>query len=309
MASGSGTALLLELSKAFVQYKATNKVRFAWWGAEENGLLGSRYYCSNLETAEVDQVLAYLNFDMVSKGYIGVADTDGSTHGLAGPPGSDTIEHLFEDYYAARNIEITSVLITNGSDYASWWQILNKPFGYLHTGTGVAQDPCYHQACDTIENPDPETLTINAKVSLPTPPPPMNQARDDDETNVLFPAPGRRVRTGRARCQRHRADPQGTHQRIHVRKHPDPVRRRRFCRYCRARGPGGEAPRLWSRHLRAKIAGKEGKTQKAGVREPDKQDGGGRRSCRSRVDASRFRWKMNHHQSGRGRKYHPIPTS
>ena len=24
--------------------KPTNKVRFAWWGAEESGLLGSSYY-------------------------------------------------------------------------------------------------------------------------------------------------------------------------------------------------------------------------------------------------------------------------
>lgn len=168
-----------------------NKVRFAWWGAEENGLLGSRYYCSNLATAEVDQVLAYLNFDMVSKGYVGVADTDGSTHGLAGPPGSDTIEHLFEDYYAARGVEITSVLITNGSDYASWWQILNKPFGYLHTGTGVAQDPCYHQACDTIENPDPATLTINAKVS----PPPLPTKEGNDETDAFLPLRPRPPRT------------------------------------------------------------------------------------------------------------------
>jgi len=42
---------------------------------------------------------------------------------------------------------------------------LNKPVGGLHTGTGVAQDPCYHQACDTYNNSNPTTLTINAKAA------------------------------------------------------------------------------------------------------------------------------------------------
>nr|XP_036579865.1 peptidase family M28 [Colletotrichum truncatum]KAF6787545.1 peptidase family M28 [Colletotrichum truncatum] len=162
---GSGTSLLLELFLALTKYRTKNKVRFAWWGAEENGLLGSKFYCSNLAPSDVDNLLVYLNFDMVAKGYFGVADTDGSTHGSVAPPGSDVVEHIYEEYFASKGIEITPAVVTNGSDYASFWQILNKPFGFLHTGTGVAQDPCYHQACDTIENPDPNTITVNAKAA------------------------------------------------------------------------------------------------------------------------------------------------
>ncbi|WYZ42721.1 hypothetical protein EsH8_VI_000420 [Colletotrichum jinshuiense] len=162
---GSGTSLLLELFLALTKYRTKSKVRFAWWGAEENGLLGSKYYCSNLVASEVDDILVYLNFDMVSKGYFGVADTDGSTHGSVAPPGSDVVEHIYEDYFESKGIEVTPAILTNGSDYASFWQILNKPFGFLNTGTGVAQDPCYHQACDTIENPNPETITVNARAA------------------------------------------------------------------------------------------------------------------------------------------------
>jgi Zn-dependent M28 family amino/carboxypeptidase len=33
-------------------------VRFAWWGAEENGLIGSKYYCNNLEVSEINKILA-----------------------------------------------------------------------------------------------------------------------------------------------------------------------------------------------------------------------------------------------------------
>ncbi|GJC88884.1 leucine aminopeptidase 2 [Colletotrichum liriopes] len=164
-ASGSGTSLLLELFLALTKYRTKNKVRFAWWGAEENGLLGSKYYCSSLPASDVDDLLVYLNFDMVAKGFFGVADTDGSTHGSSGPAGSDVVEHIYEAYFESQGLEVTPAVLTNGSDYASFWQILHKPFGFLHTGTAVAQDPCYHQACDTIDNPDPNTITVNARAA------------------------------------------------------------------------------------------------------------------------------------------------
>ncbi|KAI1061399.1 hypothetical protein LB507_011294, partial [Fusarium sp. FIESC RH6] len=162
---GSGTSLLLELFTALSKYKTKNKIRFAWWGAEENGLLGSKFYTSNLATKDVNNLLVYLNFDMVAKGFFGVADTDGSEHGSKAPKGSEVTEKIFTEYFTSKGLEVTPAVLTNGSDYASFWQNLNKPFGFLHTGTAVAQDPCYHQACDTIDNPDPETLTINAKAA------------------------------------------------------------------------------------------------------------------------------------------------
>lgn len=166
---GSGTSLILELFLAASKYRTRNKIRFAWWGAEENGLLGSRYYCMNLPPSEADKILAYLNFDMVAKGYIGVGDGDGSSHGSVAPAGSDVIERIYIEHFERQGITVTPAVITNGSDYASFWGVLNKPFGFLHTGTGVEQDPCYHQACDTIDNPDPKTITTNARVCPPAP--------------------------------------------------------------------------------------------------------------------------------------------
>jgi len=161
---GSGSSLILEVFQAARRYKTKNKLRFAWWAAEEGGLLGSKHYCSTLDASEVDKILAYLNFDMVSRGYIGVGDGDGSSHGSVAPPGSDVIERLFIEHFNSLGITVTPAKLTNGSDYASFWRFLNKPFGYLHTGTGVEQDPCYHKDCDTIDNANPETITINARV-------------------------------------------------------------------------------------------------------------------------------------------------
>ncbi|EEB97217.1 hypothetical protein MPER_03511 [Moniliophthora perniciosa FA553] len=139
---GSGSTLILELFRTLDARHVKNKVRFAWWGAEENGLLGSKFFTENLSAEEINDLLLYLNFDMVGRGYYGVFDGDGDTYGLAGPPGSDVIETLFHELSAL---------------YGG----LNKPIGGLHTGTGVDQDPCYHQACDGYENVNQTQLYYN----------------------------------------------------------------------------------------------------------------------------------------------------
>jgi Zn-dependent M28 family amino/carboxypeptidase len=161
---GSGSSLILELANALEKFSVKKKIRFAWWGAEENGLLGSKYYTQHLTPAEAYNILTYLNFDMVSKGYFGVFDGDGSSFNLSGAPGSDAIEKLFVDDMTNKGVNVTAARFTGGSDYASFMNI-GKPVGGLHTGTGPEQDPCYHQACDTIDNPDPSTLTVNAKAA------------------------------------------------------------------------------------------------------------------------------------------------
>lgn len=52
---------------ALANFKVKNAVRFAWWSAEEFGLLGSYHYMNSVNTseAELSKMRAYLNFDMV----------------------------------------------------------------------------------------------------------------------------------------------------------------------------------------------------------------------------------------------------
>ncbi|KAL2756330.1 hypothetical protein ACRALDRAFT_2042478 [Sodiomyces alcalophilus JCM 7366] len=162
---GSGTTLVLELAKALQHFSTNLKVRFGWWGAEENGLWGSRYYVDNLTPAEVDDLLLYLNFDMVSRGYFGVFDGAGEEAGPGGAPGSEVISRLFTDHFTAQGIETTPVGLTGGTDYVPFMTEINKPVGGLFTGASAAEDDCYHQACDDINNVDPEILTTNAKAA------------------------------------------------------------------------------------------------------------------------------------------------
>ncbi|KAH8832682.1 putative leucine aminopeptidase 2 [Flagelloscypha sp. PMI_526] len=162
---GSGSTLVLELLRTLDAKHVKNKVRFSWWGAEENGLLGSAHFISNLAQADVDNLLAYLNFDMVGRGYYGVFDGDGSTYGLVPPAGSDVIESLFQSWFANEGIEVTPAAFTNGSDYRHFWEDIHKPIGGLHTGTGAAQDPCYHQKCDGFDNVNKTQLWINTRAA------------------------------------------------------------------------------------------------------------------------------------------------
>ena len=58
--SGSATILEIALKMAKLDIKPVNRVRFAFWGAEELGLLGSEYYVSQLSPQDIAEHRAQL---------------------------------------------------------------------------------------------------------------------------------------------------------------------------------------------------------------------------------------------------------
>jgi len=176
--NGSGSAAQLEMAVQMSKALTKNKVRFAWWGAEESGLVGSTYYVNNLSDEEKAKIKVYLNYDMVASPNFGyfIYDGDGSDFGLQGPPGSAAVEKLFEKYYRLRALASEGSEISFRSDYAQFFTD-GIPFGGLFTGAeeikteeqaakfggeaGVALDKCYHQACDDITNINQEALEVN----------------------------------------------------------------------------------------------------------------------------------------------------
>lgn len=176
--NGSGSAALLELAVQMRKAKPKNKLRFAWWGAEESGLVGSTYYVEQLPAEEKAKIKAYLNFDMIASPNFAyfIYDGDGSDFGLQGPPGSAALERLFEEYYKLRGLPYEGDEITFRSDYAQFFTD-GIAFGGLFTGAevlkteeqaaryggeaGIALDPCYHAACDDLNNIDQRALEVN----------------------------------------------------------------------------------------------------------------------------------------------------
>jgi Zn-dependent M28 family amino/carboxypeptidase len=182
--NGSGSAALLEVAESMAKVKPYNTLRFAWWGAEESGLLGSTAYVNELKTmpGELDRIALYLNFDMVaSPNYIFmVYDADESSFpaptGTPIPEGSESIEDLFESYFTWVGEPYEDAQFSGRSDYQAF--IMNGiPAGGLFTGAEVPKteeqeaiwggeagqqyDPCYHLACDTIDNFDEHALDVN----------------------------------------------------------------------------------------------------------------------------------------------------
>ena len=179
--NGSGSAAILETAVQMAKVKPVNKVRFAWWGAEEAGLIGSEEYVAGLSEAELDRIALYLNFDMVgSPNHVFFVydgdDSDGAGAG-PGPDGSARIEKTFEAFYSQRGIPFKGTDFTGRSDYGPFIAA-GIPSGGLFTGAeglktteeaatwgGVAgqqYDPCYHLACDTFDNNNDYALDVNS---------------------------------------------------------------------------------------------------------------------------------------------------
>ncbi|MGP3751439.1 M28 family metallopeptidase [Streptomyces sp. IBSNAI001] len=168
--NGSGSAAVLETALAVSRARlAPDKhLRFAWWGAEELGLVGSKYYVNNLAAAERSKLAGYLNFDMIGSpnpGYF-VYDDD------------PVIEQTFKDYYAG--LSIPTEIETEGdgrSDHAPF-KNAGVPVGGLFSGAdytktsaqaqkwggtaGQAFDRCYHSSCDTTANINDTALDRNS---------------------------------------------------------------------------------------------------------------------------------------------------
>ncbi|RZU66531.1 Zn-dependent M28 family amino/carboxypeptidase [Microterricola gilva] len=171
--NGSGTATILEtaIQMANLNIKPQQQLRFAFWGAEENNLLGSTHYVDTLSDVQLATIYANLNFDMLgSPNYVRfVYDGDGSAdpEGIGGPPGSAQIEAVFTDYFASKGLASEPTAFDGRSDYGPFIAV-GIPAGGLFSGAeglktaeeavvyggtaGAPYDACYHQACDTVDN-------------------------------------------------------------------------------------------------------------------------------------------------------------
>lgn len=179
--NGSGSAAILEIAiqMAELGIEPRNKVRFAWWGAEESGLVGSQFYVDNLTKREIKNIALNLNFDMIgSPNFVRfVYDGDGSDTELSGPNGSKNIERVFLDYFDEMGLATEATAFDGRSDYGPFIAA-GIPAGGLFTGAegiktpeeaaiyggtaGDQYDPCYHLACDTFDNISLEALDQNS---------------------------------------------------------------------------------------------------------------------------------------------------
>jgi Zn-dependent M28 family amino/carboxypeptidase len=156
--NGSGVATLIEAAEAIGPNPPGARVRLAFWGAEELGLIGSRRYVRSLGPDERRRIHAYVNLDMV------------------GSP--NAVPELYADGDArlARVLRravgrlLGRVAAGGSSDHAPF-EAAGVPVNGLYTGStergpgGRARDPCYHLACDTAQNVNRRVLLRMARAA------------------------------------------------------------------------------------------------------------------------------------------------
>jgi Zn-dependent M28 family amino/carboxypeptidase len=179
--NGSGSAALLEIAQQMAKSNTRNMVRFAWWGAEESGLIGSNAYVNGLSAAERARITLYLNFDMIGSPnhvfFIYDGDDSDVFGAGPGPAGSAQIEKTFEAFFNMRGVPFKGTDFSGRSDYGPFIAA-GIPSGGLFTGAegiktaaeaalwggtaGQQYDPCYHLACDTYANNNNFALDVNS---------------------------------------------------------------------------------------------------------------------------------------------------
>ncbi|MEV6272557.1 M28 family metallopeptidase [Kribbella sp. NPDC051936] len=160
--NGSGSAGVLETALAYAASGQTprNRLRFGFWGAEELGLLGSKYYVNNLPSAERDKIELYLNFDMIASPNPGYFVYDDN-------PAGDGARDDLVAYFTSKSVQTEFIDVQGRSDHAAF-RSLGIPTAGTFSGAedtktsaqaskwggtaGSAFDPCYHRSCDTINN-------------------------------------------------------------------------------------------------------------------------------------------------------------
>jgi Zn-dependent M28 family amino/carboxypeptidase len=185
--NGSGSAAILEVAKQMAKVKPVNKVRFALWGAEESGLVGSIYYVNNLTQAEQDKIALYLNFDMIASPnfvrFVYDGDDSDAVGAGPGPEGSAQIEQLFNAHFESKGLPYKGTDFSGRSDYGPFIAV-GIPSGGLFTGAegiktneeavifggvpGQQYDPCYHLDCDSLTWPfltDPDYAATYAALN------------------------------------------------------------------------------------------------------------------------------------------------
>jgi len=176
--NGSGSAVVLEAALRLAEgpAQARSGVRFAFWGAEERGLIGSRRHVGALSEEVRRHIALYINLDMVGSPNFGrfVQGSAATGDGLVAVVRRELLADFRE-----HNLSVEERAAGRfGSDDAPFSQ-KGIPTVGLYSGAGGPKseaqansfggtagrpyDPCYHQACDTVENINREVLDENTR--------------------------------------------------------------------------------------------------------------------------------------------------
>jgi hypothetical protein len=158
--NASGTAALIALAEHFAQpaHRPRRSLTFMWWAAEEIGLVGSEWF-SQSPTVPPDDIAAYVNVDMISRG--------GATDIANGGPGylesigsrrrSTQLATLVDSVATAHRFQLDYTL--DAPDHpervycrSDHWNLARLGVPVVFFSTGTHED--YHKVTDEPERSD-----------------------------------------------------------------------------------------------------------------------------------------------------------
>jgi Zn-dependent M28 family amino/carboxypeptidase len=182
--NGSGVAAVLQTATALgSQPRITNAVRFAFWGAQENGVDGSTKYVRGLNADQLNDIALYLNVDIVGSPNAGYFTYDGDQSATPNPEipsrdvpaGSAGIERTLAGYLNLAGVRPADLPLAKTTDDNPFLSA-GVPIGGITTGSsqrktevqarlwggqaGVAFDPEYQTPGDIIDKVDRHALAV-----------------------------------------------------------------------------------------------------------------------------------------------------
>lgn len=151
----SGTGVMLELARVMANAPTDTEIRFVAFGAEEIGLVGSRYYANNMTQDEVDRTVGMFQLDMVGSrdaGDLIMFTVDGQQNtvtDLAASAGARVSQN-----------EIPPFSMLGRSDHVPFYERGIPAALFIHTPL----EPWYHTPEDTIDKISIEKLEDVARI-------------------------------------------------------------------------------------------------------------------------------------------------
>lgn len=151
--NATGTIAVVELARRFALAKKKPKRRlvFIAFSGEENGLLGSYYYCRNQPLFPLEKTVAMINYDMIGQ-------MKNNSLKIFGGRSAEGLPELLEGASKDTELKLTYLPVyTGGSDHLPF-NAKQIPNMFMHTGTDSG---LYHTPDD-----DYETINVEGMVDV-----------------------------------------------------------------------------------------------------------------------------------------------
>ncbi len=170
--NGSGASIMLELARILTSYSLDTEVRVGAWGAEEQGIRGSKHHATNVMTqAERDRTVGAWNMDMAGTSYEGTAAQPFGFWALTvdGAKKEDNpvlwLANIVSKLAGEGDLHIGQV---GRSDHQSFHEVgipaVVFSWMFWAGGSNIVLEPAYHQTTDTLEFVSEERMAIAARI-------------------------------------------------------------------------------------------------------------------------------------------------